>query len=240
MSAICSNTLFQFTPEYKTLIAILNSMGFWPRYCREFGWGKLKHFDFAVPIACFTDIPLSLIADHQKFYGEFGIGMSDTWVKNNKRISPVWYINDLSKEILNTLRQACLEAKSKNARIANARTLSLIKPLQGKTKDKTGKVCQRNFYQEREWRYVPEVPINDSFIMLEESDSFDSNVKSERTKNFMAKFSISDIRYLIIKDESFRMKLIEDIDKIFANEEEVVRAILKSRILSSEQIKKDC
>ena len=45
--AISSNTLFHFTEKFDTLTEILNSGGFWARYCKEYGWVR----NFAVPIA---------------------------------------------------------------------------------------------------------------------------------------------------------------------------------------------
>ena len=87
---LSSNSLFHFTSKFEYLKDILLN-GFWPRYCIEYGWGT--SIDFALPMVCFCDIPLSLIEDHTKFYGNYGIGMKRSWARELKNITPVQYIN---------------------------------------------------------------------------------------------------------------------------------------------------
>ena len=77
--AVSANTLFHFTGCLDNLVNILNSGGFWPRYCVEYGWRK----KFAVCQCCFCDIPLSDIQKHTKNYGCYGLGMSKEWGMSN-------------------------------------------------------------------------------------------------------------------------------------------------------------
>lgn len=72
--AVSSNTLFHFTSRYQTLVSILRNRGFWPKYCKEYDWNNDGKVNFAVPVSCFSDIPLSQIKDHLDFYGNYGIG----------------------------------------------------------------------------------------------------------------------------------------------------------------------
>lgn len=112
MSILTANTLFHFTgndPERgkDALLNILGS-GFRPSYCSEFGdeaiGGVLK--GMLIPMVCFCDLPLSKLDKHingyeweyngkqytSNGYGQYGLGMSKTWGKNN-RLNPVTYIN---------------------------------------------------------------------------------------------------------------------------------------------------
>src|ERR1017187_10890632 len=48
--------------------------------------------EYALPMTCFCDIPLSQIADHISFYGDYGIGMSKKWGLT-KGLNPILYVN---------------------------------------------------------------------------------------------------------------------------------------------------
>lgn len=61
--------------------------GFFPHYCPEYtldpedrrAASRRHHPMRAIPMVCFCDLPLSLIAKHLKEYGCFGIGMTKRW-----------------------------------------------------------------------------------------------------------------------------------------------------------------
>jgi hypothetical protein len=92
---ISTNNLFHFTPNITSLKSILKK-GFYVRYSLE-NYGDIfdKENEVLIPMVCFCDIPLSLVSDHTKTYGKFGIGLSKEWGINNK-ISPVIYTNENS------------------------------------------------------------------------------------------------------------------------------------------------
>lgn len=96
METLSSNTLFHFTSKPSFLISILQE-GFKPRYCMEdfsmfeFILGK-DNSNFAVPMVCFCDLPLSKVKDHVGKYGNFGIGLTKEWGMREK-VSPLMYVS---------------------------------------------------------------------------------------------------------------------------------------------------
>ncbi len=239
--AISSNTLFHFTEKFDTLTEILNSGGFWARYCKEYGWVR----NFAVPIACFCDIPLTQISEHILTFGNYGIGLSQEWRENNNRICPVFYLteNSPSKSILNTLRRFSLKNSHlpKEVEEANYRFFSLIKRYKGEGKNNKSKIL----YNEKEWRYIPDIPYKDSIIWRHKynnDNEYDAKINEShiKTKGQLATFTTNDIKYLIIKTEEERIELIKKIDSIYSSKcPQDDLSLLKSKILTCNQIKED-
>jgi hypothetical protein len=223
--AISAKTLFHFTRRLKTIELILRN-GFWPRYCEETGWGEKHDISWAVPIVCFTDIPLTQIKNHNKDYGSYGIGMKRDWVNRNREICPIWYLNQTSIEIINQLRNSLSDRHIS----AHYKMFSLLKRIEG----------EKYFYDEREWRYVPALGNKElGFINLtKRPNSKDELIReSEKTKEYSLKFAPDDIQYLIVKNEGNRDKMIKIIKSVYADEKVV--KILSSKILSIEQIRSD-
>ena len=233
--AISSATLFHFTSSFETLKKILSGAAFWPRYCIEYDWGVLEDKDFAVPMVCFCDIPLSQINSHIKLYGGYGIGMSKEWAINNG-IAPVHYLQkgSFAIDVLNELRK-------KGEKTDRLKHLTFLKKYKGSMRRKTkeGKINlypDYIFYDEREWRYVPDVnpicaKVIDDKIVNEEK-------LNEKTREHMLGFTSTDVKYLIVKTEKQRIDLLTAIDKKYdATEKEKV--LLKSKIITCEQIKND-
>ena len=236
---VSSNTLFHFTSKYETLCSILKSQGFWPRYCIEYGWGKERNFNLAVAQCCFCDIPLSLIQDHTKTYGEYGLGMSKNWgIEHN--LSPLhYYVNNSPVlETINKLRKLANQNKER----AGIDYLSFIKQYKGFTyrKDELGFMIRKNnivFYNEREWRFVPKIDGTYACKIIERKDDFDINKESEVTKEFMCRFSAKDIKYIILKKEDERITLLNELDNMGFETGDL--PLLKSKILTAQQIRED-
>lgn len=236
---VSSNTLFHFTSKYDTLVKILQSQGFWPRYCIEYGWGKGKNVNFAVAQCCFCDIPLSLIQNHTKTYGEYGLGMSKDWGIEHK-LSPLHYYVENSAVLkpINNLRKLANDNKNHSS----IDYLSFVKHYKGFTYrlDEQGELRRKNnivFYDEREWRYVPTLDGACACQIVKKPDDFDTNVESDKTKGYMCKFAAKDIKYIILKDEEERLELLKELDMMSFNEDEL--PLLKSKILTYKQIKED-
>lgn len=237
--AISANSVFHFTGSLDVLKSILEN-GFWPHYCREYGWGNRTRFDFAVPVTCFTDLPLSQIASHVDFYGGYGIGMSRTWVQQQQNMAPVFYLTDYSVKIVNNVRKLGYKSKDNSIHLEDFRLLSLLKKFQGKMKDKNGTLVSKVFYDEREWRYVPPIEnLTDAVVKIEEQQKFDATAYNEMMYNYRLSFRMQDVNYLFIKDETDRLRLLQIIDQIYSSETVEDRAVLKSKILSTEQLKMD-
>ena len=100
MSRLSPDSLFHFTPCLNNLLGILDKT-FYPRYCYEnfeltkrttqlIEWVHL--IDAALPMVCFSDIPLSQLMSHIKIYGKYGLGMSKEWGRR-EGLNPVIYFN---------------------------------------------------------------------------------------------------------------------------------------------------
>ena len=94
---ISSKVLFHFTTSMVYLKSILKN-GFFPHYCPEY---RLDPDDkaeaskgcrplHAAPLVSFCDLPLSLIRNHLKEYGNYGIGLKKNWGLRNG-VTPVMY-----------------------------------------------------------------------------------------------------------------------------------------------------
>ena len=231
--SISSQSLFHFTTSLSTLKKILKSQHFLVRECEERHWGGYK---FSVPIACFCDIPLSKISSHTGQYGCYGIGISSKWANNNNLCSAIYARgeSDLAKWVEKTLRKITRKHDYKVSE-ETIYILSRIKKYRGLTPNKkdgkTEKETYVTFYDEREWRFVPK-NLNIKDIKISKKDGyFDLQNKGE------LHFELSDIEYVIIKNESERNDIINAIDKLKSKKDTL--DILKSKILTVQQIERD-
>lgn len=58
---------------------------------------------YAVPLACFCDIPLGMIKEHLDWYGKFGIGINRAYARS-LGINPVWYVHSQNLFVNNLIR----------------------------------------------------------------------------------------------------------------------------------------
>lgn len=230
---ISSNKLFHFTKDLDTLVKILEGCAFWPRYCCEYDWFNNKELALYVPMVCFTDIPITQAHDHMDFYGKYGIGLSKQWASKNN-VCPVWY---LKRKTLNILLSTTLSKKIGDAP-EKFEFLSMCKHgIKGRCKNYQGLLKSKNFYEEREWRFVPQVSPSQKVIVGNTNGEYGNN---EMTRQYLLHFKLSDIYYLFVETEADRNNLLSKLDEIFkekTNGNELT--LLKSRILSYEQLKSD-
>ena len=241
MAAISAQTLFQFVRELETIEKILSSKGFWPKFCLEYGWSKRC----AVPECCFCDTPFSAIHHHMEVYGNYGIGMSKQW-GIQKGLSPLMYHLKESKMSKN-LRKLLQNAKTQKNEEVIYRQLVLMKQYQAVNyhKDEGGKLKQLKnylYYDEREWRYIPDLPNYKDLLRFVENQSELDVLKKrgldDSTKPFMCTFTAHDVKYLIVKDDLDRILLASSIDKMGSwNEND--KELLKSKIIINELINND-
>lgn len=241
MAVVSSKTLFHYTSTLDAVKAILKSKGFWPMYCIEYGWSE--DFYFAVPQCSFCDIPLSLIKSHVKKYGHFGIGMSKSWgIK--KGLSPVMYqitTSGYGRKLKKKFEKICNGESQDQVR----RELAFMKAYRGVNyrKDETAKdVFKRipgyKYYDEREWRFVPNFGIKGDYVKPIARINEDTSGLSENTKDKMCKFEYGDIKYIIVDNQENKQKLMEHIGGLSGcgdNEKEE----LNSKIMVWDIIKND-
>lgn len=249
MPAISSSTLFHFT-EKENLLGILKDE-FYPQFSlEEYYIDEGDSFKLGIPMVSFCDIPLSLAHKHMENYGDYGIGMSKEWAGKNK-LNPVLYLRSGSytTQILGDVLITILKDVRKTREIgvvirSLSRSGGLLLKLFSFTKSfecRTDKGIVK-YYDEREWRYVPELSsYNGKQIMLREDQFIDPLLSEENEKLKKAKLSFQpkDINYIIIKEESERLNLINEIGWIKGKYDENTRRILLSKIITAEQIRQD-
>lgn len=253
MGNISSNTLFHFT-DLNGLLGILKSE-YHPRYSIETYYKEnSKTYKVAIPMVCFCDIPLAQIQEHMQAYGHYGIGMTKRWAKKN-RLNPVLYLESNSLlfekiesvlqhnyDDLKTLIECELEiSTTREDRYSLLNIFMHTKPFEG-THEKNGISMQKKFYDEREWRYIPninrlngvELPLSSLSI-----NEIDLRANNELLKDHKLSFEPDDIEYLIVKNEIERSDLISNIQNIKSKYTEDKRLILISKVISAEQILTD-
>lgn len=230
---ISSNTLFHFTKEFKHLKQSIEK-GLWARYNLEKGWnGK----SLAIPMFCFCDIPLSQIKNHVKRYGSYGIGVSKDFAQNNK-ITPVLYLsqdsyllNKINYFLKNDLKP---ETNHNNMKIEEF-MLYYVKKVTGKDFGENYK-----FYNEREWRYIPEITQD---VHLEIMSDYDNetqivNYLSEKTSDKRIDLEARDISYIIIQKETEIDEIMKCLRKKFSSQEGELNKLF-TRIITMKQIQND-
>lgn len=271
--ALSANTLFHFTDHVDKLDGILKNE-FMPKYCLENHsefYFPIKLFgnytERAVPMVCFCDIPLSQIHNHIEVYGGYAIGLKKSWGVT-KQISPVMYTfptsssTDAIKRSFSSLLEQVIQQelelrKSKSDRTDNShkvqlmiaenleRIVSYCKPYEGKLY-RNGNLLnqQAKFYDEREWRFVPDQSLLDRFeipslLKKEEYLNVEERQKHESilSEKCRLTFEPDDIKYIIVNKEEEIMEMINKIRDIKSSkyEPDSVQKLI-TRIISLEQI----
>lgn len=212
---ISSNALFHYTDKLSTIENILRK-GFQLSLCQE--------SVFAIPMISFCDVPISNANYYFDNYGSYAIGMNLDWAIRNK-LNPVLYIEKSSylSDKFNAGYKAGVEIDDESFpdhTLGEYNTIieSLLeyhrytKPFKGELIRK-GKVVKKDykFYDEREWRYIPEKS-NPYFPFglrgLDYENFLKQNQYKPHFKEQELKFDADDIKYIIIKDKSEVPKII--------------------------------
>lgn len=259
---LSSNTLFHFTSSPENLIDIIEK-GLSPRYCLEnfsmFDLGvndDKKELELAVPMVCFCDIPLSKVKFHISLYGNYGIGLSKGWGINNG-ISPILYV-DPNSETTKSIQEAIIyltefvDYKSNEPDLGvNAALLRLfrlvkfVKPYTGKFWRSDAYLDGIRFYDEREWRYVPDIaPNQDDLLPWIKKEDFLNKMKKANlnrilSEKFSLKFSYDAIRYIIVEQEDHISEIIDTLSNKYGKSDPKAMKNLSSRVITLSQIIED-
>ncbi|WP_415775315.1 abortive infection system antitoxin AbiGi family protein [Shewanella oncorhynchi] len=233
--ALSAKSLFHFTPELEYLKSILSN-GVSPRYCIEdiSSFSPLPGLDeVAQPMACFCDITLSSIHHHISKYGYYGVGLSKDWgMKNN--ITPVKYLHKnsitgkLYRQSFNMAKKFNMPDEAYDFILGPMLALgNFFKSIEGKM-FKDGKWSDEtyNFYDEREWRYIPVNQIESAMeeghmvrTFLKKDEFMIGSVKEyhnlQTAKYCSLKFEASDIKYIFVKSESQIDEMVAFLAEVF-------------------------
>lgn len=249
---LSSNSLFHFTSSLSNLISILSN-NFLPRYCLEmpnFFNENPYNTNLAYPMVCFCDIPLSKVKRHIGIYGNYGIGLRKEWaIKNN--LSPVIYTRKKAKTA-NTIEslinwyisiQGLLSDNDKEVfRRRYTELIMHLKPYYGGMA-RSGRIVNRRFYDEREWRWIPELDpkLFRSHLYKDEFSDLELRRNENEKIGFFKKlnFKPDDIRYLIINNENEIDSFIYNLESIKMKFDSGTIKRLTSRIITNKQIVKD-
>lgn len=243
--SLSANALFHFTNSMENIESILKNE-FYPNYSLEVIQTLDDEKDeFAIPMVCFCDIPLSQTQAHTTEYGNYAIGLSKAWgIKNN--INPVLYTYKDARVVdFYTKMASQIDPDNfDNAIIFN----SFIKPYEGKLWDKKKKKYKEKlirFYDEREWRFVPTIDVSKDkiFPLMGKSMFLDDtvlNTHTDRLKNKKLSFEPNDIKSIIVSKESEILDMFEKVKRIKGHKYKPNDIkILQTRIISMEHIREN-
>ena len=252
--SLSSNSVIHYTKSLTNLKGIIEKRKFHLGYCtdyiREENKAENAHFEIAVPMVCFCDIPFTEVSKLTKEYGCYGIGLSKKWAME-KGLNPVLYFDSkskatrilnaieyLSNSIVNYTNEENIAHKSQNLKKEYEGLLGYIKNYKN-ISSKVGKIPPDYiFYNEREWRYVPsESDLNENELdLLLQKEGYESNKTfyNERAKKYSLDFNDSDITYIIVH----KIEEIHDM-LVFLNDIGIKTPKLCTKIISLEQIEND-
>jgi len=226
--SLSANTLFNFTKEFEYLKSKIEN-GFKPRLVLENYTPLGIQLEIAIPMVCFCDIRLSQILTHVKEYGDYGIGLKKEWAVD-KGLNPLFYVTE-NPTLITTFSRLVTQDTKKDA----LRFVAYIKPYSGKQNDNN-----RNFYNEREWRFVPNVDLDTYSLQKQEFEKGKNDKNRLLFENSEAEldFDFKDIKYIILKCRSEISDVVEIITNRFypVKEAEVHENIA---FLTKEAIEKD-
>ncbi len=219
---ISSSVLFHFTSCMDNLKSILTN-GFFPHYCPEY---TLDPFDReaastgyppmgATPLVSFCDLPLSLIKKHLKRYGNFGIGLRKRWgIKNG--VTPVIYTHakaqtrPLALRLISQAKRSASKTTAKDFMLLTAYT----KPFRGAAW-RNGNIKRRvKFYDEREWRYVPNIRDHHKLFLRNYANPTETEALYVHFRNkYALRVQPDDIQYLIVPDDAHVLLLADFISR---------------------------
>lgn len=201
-----ADTLFHFVERLEYLLPIIERLALVPRYCTEdTAYLKIGIRQIAYPMLCFCDINLHKMQEHIRFYGGngYGIAFAKKWGIRNS-IQPIQYITP-SSPLINDFTEAFKFSLSSDTNDAAQNFLLTqmlyLKPIQG-TMDRNNTSVLKNFTDECEWRFIPDLRSTDFPRVIHEKDLFSKqtwNKALETDNKCWLKFQPDDIKYIILK-----------------------------------------
>lgn len=204
-----ADTLFHFVKKFEYLLPMIEEFAVVPRYCIEdIDYLNIGMKQIAYPMLCFCDINLHKIQEHMELYGMYGIAFSKQW-GIEKGIQPIQYINPhslLSTDFSLAFWDSLNSQTENKAQDYLQSQMYYLKAIQG-TMDRNGEKIFKNFTDECEWRFIPDVKKANLPQAVSDTEIFSVPTLNEAlqiTKECWLQFVAPDIKYIIVNtDEEF-------------------------------------
>ncbi len=233
-----ANTLFRFFTDPKYLFGTIEKQALIPRYYGEnIDYLNIGYHQIYYPMICFCDITIHRLSEHLDVYGRYGIAFSKTWGVDHG-IQPLQYVNE--KSILcNDFSKAFKFAIDNESDTPEANFLLTqmyyMKPIEGNM-PRNGKYIFKNFTDECEWRFIPNVAdIELPQVVTEDDAASIGKLNDTINENNCCwlEFDYSDIKYIIIPDES-ELADVCDVIECSVKDKEIQRKLISKIILWSD------
>lgn len=267
-----TTSLFHYTKKIEILKSILKE-GLIPNYCYEDLSYPNNDRGIGVPMISFCDIPLSKTDSFIERYGNYAIGLTKEWAdkkrinpilyaKDDNILTSLSFYKSVEMHYRDELKkygenlyeisfdlspgpkpQIASFFNYHNTHKANVSIHGMVKKYYDDVKD------QRN-YDENEWRYLVEDTNDTPWFWSKEvykkwrgdkNTSKPSPTKALKDKKL--EFSVKDIAFVLIKEESEIPQIVDFINKegVISDKDidDYEKLILCSRIISFERIKKN-
>ena len=234
---LSSDTLFTFTSHPMHLLDMMVN-GVKPRYIYEKLPFVENNWCYIVAAKCFCDIPLSKIKAHLNWFGNYGLGITKAHLQSHG-VSPVVYIHHNSHWILDVLMENQVTDLNSNP------IVPYLKRYFGDdyrlSEDGSAKRSFRKFYDEREWRYIPNQEIQ---LLVDEEITIVQGLKLVKKKNHnrpfvSAKIDLTTdvIEYIIISSFMEYKEFKQSLRKIYIEDNDY--ELMLSKIICAERIIRD-
>lgn len=231
-----SDCISHFTSSLEKVKTVLADR-FRGSYCKEVLCYKEERVPLFIPMISFCDIPVKAYSNLGAIYGKFGIGMNRQWVMA-KKLNPVLYIDKNSLLLDNYVK--AFRGSQATANVAS-QILQHNKTPEGaafvkqitdsieyivyalyRTKhyeDNLPKLDNQvyKFYDEREWRYIPEFQCAVCELGKSEQEYTEWRQQSEMKPlldEVFLEFTLADVEYILVEDRDDVAELIRFINDL--------------------------
>ena len=237
-----ANTLFRFFKRPNYLFEALKAGAMIPRYYPEdVDYLGIGYHQIAYPMVCFCDITVHRLEEHMDLYGNYGIAFSKTW-GIMQGVQPLQYMNKhsiLCQDFSIAFRSA-IETEQDIPAVNYLLTQMLyMKPIEG-AMPRDGKTVDKNFTDECEWRFIPNVAEINLPQAVMDSEMASIGILNETiSENEICwlKFRLSDVKYIILQDETDFEDLCSLVEEI--TDDVALRRKLISKVILWSNAKED-
>ena len=245
---LSSNVLFHFTDSIQNLIDILTN-NFRAHYSLEdfsLVFPSNQEPTWAFPLIPFCDIPLSQASKHMTTYGNYAVGLNKEWGIRNG-VAPLLYCYPNSTaavsiaELIGLIFDDQGEIRDRPGAAKITQLAHFLKQYEGPFLRRGRLIPNVRFYDEREWRFIPdnflELPTMAKTEYLNFNDLQEGNEKARAAT--LLQFEPSDIKYIVVATETEILPMIQAVERIKQKYTPDQVKVLASRIISAEQIVAD-